>query len=148
MPMLTLRDATPQDEADWRRLWAAYQKFYAVDLAPEITDRTWGMILSPEKPLQARLAVLDGAICGFALHHTHISTWALAEDCYLEDLFVAADTRGHGIGRALMDDLVGICRTRGYSRLYWHTDEGNSRARALYDSYTPTDGHLRYRITF
>jgi GNAT superfamily N-acetyltransferase len=104
------------------------------------------MILSPERPLQARFALLDGAVCGFALHHAHISTWALAEDCYLEDLFVAAEARGEGIGRALIDDLIGICHARGYSRLYWHTDEGNTRARALYDSYTPTDGHVRYRI--
>ncbi|MDN5787421.1 MAG: GNAT family N-acetyltransferase [Pseudorhodobacter sp.] len=45
-----------------------------------------------------------------------------------------------------MDDLIAICRENGYSRLYWHTDEANARARALYDSYAPYDGHVRYRI--
>ncbi|WP_301458807.1 GNAT family N-acetyltransferase, partial [Pseudorhodobacter sp.] len=54
--------------------------------------------------------------------------------------------RGRGLGRALLDDLIAICRENGYSRLYWHTDEANARARALYDSYAPYDGHVRYRI--
>jgi GNAT superfamily N-acetyltransferase len=144
--MLTLRDATALDEADWRSLWADYLAYYRVDLAPEITTRTWEAILSVKRPLQARLAVLDGEVSGFALHHPHLSTWALTDDCYLEDLFVTEKARGAGIGRALIDDLIGICHARGYSRLYWHTDESNARARALYDSYTPTDGHVRYRI--
>lgn len=55
--------------------------------------------------------------------------------------------RGHGIGRALIDDLRTLARARGWKRLYWHTGRDNARARALYDSYTPEDGHVRYRMT-
>lgn len=70
-----------------------------------------------------------------------------APDCYLEDLFLDASVRRRGIGRALMEDLIRICRDKGYARLYWHTDENNATARKLYDQFVTSDGHVRYRLT-
>ena len=145
---LLIREIEAEDEAAWRGLWAQFLAFYGVNLMPEITDRTWARIIDRATPLRGRGAEMDGQLVGFALHHTHLSTWAAGPDCYLEDLFLSEAARGKGAGRALLDDLVAICRANGYSRLYWHTDKDNTRARALYDSYTPTDGHLRYRIKF
>ena len=141
-----IRDATAADEAAWRRLWAQYLAFYAVTLPPQVTDRTWARVIDPLSPLTARLAVQDGVVIGFALHHWHLSTWGLAADGYLEDLFVAEAARGFGLGRALIDDLIGHARAQGWSRLYWHTNEANTRARALYDSYVRSEGDIRYRI--
>jgi ribosomal protein S18 acetylase RimI-like enzyme len=83
---------------------------------------------------------------GFAIHLHHPSTWVLTGDCYLEDLFVAPKARGQGLGRALIDDLITLARARGWSRLYWHTRVDNTKARALYDQYVATDGHIRYRL--
>jgi GNAT superfamily N-acetyltransferase len=143
---VVIRDLGPEDEAVWRGLWGQYLAFYGVELAPEITDQTWARIVEKASLLRGRVAEVEGQVVGFALHHTHLSTWAADADCYLEDLFLTESARGHGVGRALLDDLIAICRANGYSRLYWHTDEGNARARALYDSYTPYDGHVRYRI--
>ncbi len=146
MTRLTLRDAAPEDEATWRGLWDAYLAFYAVDLAASVTDLTWARLLDPASPLKARLACRDDRVEGFAIHQHHPSSWVAGDDCYLEDLFVADTARGGGVGRALIDDLIALARARGWNRLYWHTDEDNARARALYDSYTPSDGHIRYRL--
>ena len=143
---ISIRDLEQGDETTWRRLWSQYLAFYKVTLDDAITDQTWARIVDPSALLQGRTAELEGEMVGFALHHTHLSTWVAAPDCYLEDLFLTESARGHGVGRALMDDLIVICRAKGYARLYWHTDEANNRARKLYDSYTPADGHLRYRI--
>nr|MBP6736897.1 GNAT family N-acetyltransferase [Paracoccaceae bacterium] len=139
---MIIRDIAAEDEAAWRDLWAQYLAFYSVDLSPEITNRTWARLMDPASPLAGRVAVAEGVVQGFALHHHHCSTWVAGEDCYLEDLFVADAARGLGLGRALIDDLIALAKARGWHRLYWHTDEGNSRARALYDSYTPWDGHV------
>lgn len=35
-----IRDAEPNDEAEWRRLWDGYLVFYETTLGPEITTRT------------------------------------------------------------------------------------------------------------
>ena len=147
IPMLELRDAKPSDETEFRALWDQYLAFYKVDLHPKVTAATWSRLMDPASPVKARLAVVDGTVMGFAIHLHHPSTWAMADDCYLEDLFVADPARGQGLGRALIDDLVTLARSRGWERLYWHTDQTNARARALYDQYVESDGHVRYRLT-
>ena len=141
-----IRDATAQDEAAFRALWADYLAFYRLDLAPGITDFTWARILDPSVQMGLRLAEPEGAVTGFALYTWHPSSWSPADDCYLEDLFVAEPQRGHGLGRALIEDLIALARARGWARLYWMTEETNARARTLYDQYAATDGHIRYRM--
>lgn len=143
---IEIRSAEAGDKAAWLPLWQAYLAFYNVTLDPAVTASTWARITDPSERLSMRLAFVDGRLGGFAIHHQHDSTWAIAPECYLEDLFVDGEMRGHGIGRALIDDLLEIVRTRGWSGLYWHTDEGNARARALYDQYVKSDGHIRYRM--
>lgn len=145
---LSIRDASNQDEAEWLGLWNDYLAFYKVDLPDDVTAHTWERIIDPASRVSARLAALDGQVVGFAIHHCHDSTWVKTPDCYLEDLFIDANIRGKGIGRALIDDLISICKDKGWSRLYWHTNEDNAQARKLYDSYVQSDGHIRYRIKF
>lgn len=143
---LRIRDATSEDETGWRELWQDYLDFYRVDLPPAVTAATWARLMDPASPLKVRLAVRDGRMTGFAIHQHHPSSWVPGDDCYLEDLFVAEAERGKGTGRALIDDLMALARSRGWHRIYWHTNEENTRARALYDSYVESDGHIRYRL--
>jgi GNAT superfamily N-acetyltransferase len=143
---LEIKDASAADYAAWHALWMQYLAFYKVTLAPEITAHTWARLLDPTSRLDGRFAFLDGTMVGFALHHHHASTWVAGDDCYLEDLFLDETARGHGIGRALIDDLIEIARTKGCKRLYWHTAENNQTARRLYNHFTKADGHVRYRM--
>lgn len=143
---LEIRDVRATDEAEWHRLWAAYLAFYKVNVAPEVTGHTWKRLLDPGSPLAMRVAERNGGLEGFAIYLSHPSTWVMSDDCYLEDLYVDEAIRGGGVGRALLDDLVALASSKGWSRLYWHTDEGNARARGLYDSYVKADGHVRYRM--
>ncbi|MGY5778014.1 N-acetyltransferase family protein [Rhizobium sp. LEGMi135b] len=144
---VTIRDARPEDEASWRALWDGYLAFYRVTIAPDITDATWRRVFDPASAIFMRVAEVDGEVKGFTLCVTHEGTWTLAPDCYLEDLFVDESARGRGVGRALLDDLVALCKKNSWARLYWHTEEGNATARKLYDTYVKSDGHIRYRIS-
>ena len=144
---LTIRDAGPADKLAWHALWQQYLDFYLTTLRPGVTDLTWTRLLDPACTMKMRLAVVQDQPVGFAIHQHHPSTWVLGDDCYLEDLFVLSQTRGQGVGRALIEDLQAIARAHGWHRLYWHTDKGNTTARRLYDSFTASDGHIRYRLT-
>jgi GNAT superfamily N-acetyltransferase len=141
-----IREVRPEDEAAWLPLWADYLRFYQVDLAPEVIQGTWNRLFDPASRLSMRIAVVDGTLSGFAIHHYHESTWSLSPTCYLEDLYLDPKFRGRGIGRALLDDLVSICRDKGCSALYWHTDHDNVTARRLYDRYAAADRFVRYRL--
>lgn len=146
MPTLT-RDATASDEAAWRQLWGQYLAFYETTLPAAITTATWQRILDPASSIFARLAETDGRVTGFAVCLLHEGTWVTAPVCYLEDLFVDPTTRGTGTGRLLIDDLLGLARQRGWSRLYWNTRVDNAVARRLYDRFALADDHVRYRVT-
>lgn len=141
-----IRDAGPADQAAWRGLWQGYLAFLHADLRPEVTDNVWRGITDAHPRYRCRLALTNGRVQGFAIHHPHLSTWSINPDCYLEDLFVAESARGLGLGRALIDDLVAICRAQGWERLYWMTEASNARAQQLYNSYCETDGNIRYRF--
>lgn len=143
---IVIRDPDPRDEAAWRRLWSGYTEFYQVDVPEAVTALTWSRILDPDVPVFARIAEMDGRIAGFAISTLHPSTWTAGPNCYLEDLFVDQNVRGHGVGGALIDDLLRLAEKKGWDRLYWHTDAGNETARALYDRYTKADNFVRYRI--
>ena len=142
-----IRDATPEDYSAWRGLWQGFLDYYEMDLDPSITDFTWGRLMDTASPMRLRLAVVEGVPLGFAVHQHHPSTWVMGDDCYLEDLFVAPEARGKGLGRALINDLIEIARACGWHRLYWHTGHDNATARKLYDSFVEADGNIRYRMT-
>lgn len=145
---ITVAPATSADEADWRRLWAAYLAFLSAVVPEAQTALTWSRALSPDHPVNCFIARdADGNAVGFVVHLTHHSSWLAVGDCYLEDLFVAEGARGLGVGRALIDAVRNFAIQNGNERLYWMTETGNTTARRLYDAIAgPEDGHVRYRM--
>lgn len=143
---VTIRDATPADEAAFLQLWQGFTEGYNLTLPPGVTAFTWARLMDEGNALTARLACLDGVPQGFAIHQHHPSTWVMGDDGYLEDLYVAHTARGQGLGRALIEDLIAIGRARGWRRLYWLTEIENATARHLYDQFCDNDGHIRYRM--
>jgi GNAT superfamily N-acetyltransferase len=143
---LLIRDPRPEDEAAWRRLWAGYVAFYESEVSAEVTEATWRRLLTPGSNMLGRIAEWHGDVAGFTVSVLHPTSWTLTPACYLEDLFVDPGMRGHGIGRALIEDLLTIARERGWSRLYWHTRQSNEAARRLYDKFAKADDFVRYRL--
>lgn len=143
---IAIRDAQPEDKPAFMRLWRAYLDFYEADVSEEVSEATWRRVLDPQSTIFARLACVSDSVIGFAACTVHENTWNVAPVCYLEDLFVDADRRGRGVGRALLRDLIARGEQHGWARLYWHTRSDNARARRLYDSFVSADDFVRYRI--
>lgn len=144
--MVDVRDARAGDYHGWRPLWDGYLEFYKTSIPEHVTAATWARILDPMNPLTCRIAVAEDRMVGFAHHHTHLTTWDVRPTCYLEDLFVGADARGLGVGRALLDDLVALGKASDWASIYWITAEDNVTAQKLYDSYNKRDGFYRYSM--
>ena len=145
-PALVIRDPRPGDEAAWRLLWSDYIAFYESEVSEAVTAATWQRLFMPGSGMFGRFAEWDGPVAGFTVSVVHPGSWTLSPVCYLEDLFVDPKMRGHGLGRALIEDLVTLARDRGWSRIYWHTRQGNATARQLYDRLAKADDFVRYRI--
>lgn len=145
-PRLVVRAPRPEDELAFRTLWQRYLDFYEADVPDTVSAATWRRILDERSPIFARLAEREGDVVGFAVALSHENTWSVSPVCYLEDLFVSEHVRTQGIGRALIHSLLEVCRSAGWSRLYWHTRIDNARARRLYESFVSADDFVRYRI--
>ena len=145
-PPLEIRAVLATDKQRWFILWQGYLDFYKTELSAEQSELTWQRILDPEFNMKCAVAIDDGLIVGFTTFSLQNSTWSEGGHCYLEDLFVDPVVRGKGVGRALIDYVKSYAIENKCSRLYWNTDEDNSTARKLYDTYTLESGKRQYRI--
>jgi GNAT superfamily N-acetyltransferase len=147
-PEATIRPLQQVDYPEWRVLWDGYNAFYgreqATALPDPITTQTWARFFSQSEPVHALVAELDGKIVGLVHYLFHRSTSRLADVCYLQDLFTNPDTRGQGIGRALILQVYEEAERAGASRVYWTTQESNVAGRLLYDKVAKQTGFILY----
>jgi len=141
---IAIRDLAAADRAQWDPLWAAYLEFYESTLDPAISDTTFARFLDPAEPMFALVAERDGKLVGIVHCVLHRGTWSIGDFCYLEDLFVAPEARGLGIGRALIEAVYARADALNCSRVYWLTHETNP-ARKLYDQVARHLGFVQYR---
>lgn len=71
---------------------------------------------------------------GLAVLRLRPSLWTEGLECYLAELYVAPDRRGHGLGRALMTQVLETARAEGADYIDLNTDAGDVAAHALYES--------------
>jgi len=144
-----IRSVLPSDLAQWQPLWEGYNRFYgrsgALALPDVITRTTWSRFLDPDEPIHALVAERDGTLVGLAHYLFHRSTILLEPTCYLQDLFTHEAARREGIGRALIEAVYERARAAGSLRVYWHTQESNVAAMALYDALAERSGFIVYR---
>lgn len=131
---LTVRPLAAGDRPSWDRLWAGYLRFYRETLAPDVSAASFARLVARERGSAGLVAVLDGAVVGFAHVNEQWGTWSTASTLYLEDLFVDPAVRAGGVGRALIAAVYAEADARGCSRTYWVTEEFNAPARRLYET--------------
>lgn len=145
---LSIRAIGPADRAAWLPLWRGYQAFYKVDLSEAVTDCTWGRLNDPDEPVGGALAWRGSEAVGLVHHIRHRSAWTIGDYCYLQDLFVADDARGAGLGRRLIAHVYEVAKAAGCSRVHWLTHESNTDAMLLYDRIAERSGFVQYRKVF
>ena len=71
---------------------------------------------------------------GLAVLRFRPAIWSPGLECYLAELYVVPDRRGHGLGRALMVGSLKEARGRGSDTMNIEVDEPDVAARGLYES--------------
>jgi GNAT superfamily N-acetyltransferase len=147
-PDLVIRPLNPGERAAWEPLWQGYLTFYESQVSPETTDVLWQRLHDPDEPMFVLGAFAGGRLVGMVQYLFHRSCWTIGDYCYLQDLFVVPEARGHGAGRALIEAVEQAARAHGASRVHWLTKEDNYAARALYDQLADRSGFIQYRKLF
>ncbi len=129
----TLRDATEADLPEVMRFihaLAVYER-----LADEVTVTEQDLrdsLFGPVPRAFALLAEQQGRAVGFAVWFRNFSTFEGKAGLYVEDVFVEADCRGQGIGRAIFAHLAARALADGAPRLEWSVLNWNQPAITFY----------------
>ena len=145
-----IRVANPEDVADILRMIRALAEYEREPESARATHEQLSAALFGDDPVaSALIAEVDGVPAGFALWYRTFSTWEGVPGLYLEDLFVAEEHRGSGLGRDLLVALARIAKERGWTRVEWVVLRWNTPSIAFYDSLgaRPLDDWLTYRLT-
>jgi len=114
---------------------AAYQRFYEVPDPDDERNRTFfRRFLAPSDDGLLLAARVNGELAGYACLYWTFSSLSAEEVVLMNDLYVAEEHRGSGVGRALIDAAAAVARDRGAGHLEWATAPDNERAQRLYDA--------------
>jgi GNAT superfamily N-acetyltransferase len=134
---VSIAPATTEDLTDAAALFAGYQRFYTGTARDDDHNRAFlqrflgggdaGLLLL------ARHGDDGGRAVGLANLYWTFSSTTAEEHVLLNDLFVAEDVRGGGIGLALIEAARDVARERGSAALSWQTALDNRTAQRLYE---------------
>lgn len=124
-------------EADIPALLSLLQSLFAIEkdftADPHLQQRgLQALIRAPENRSTLLVARADDAVLGMASGQLVISTAEGAPSVWIEDVVVAQEARGNGIGRALLRAIVAWARSKGATRAQLLADRNNSAALSFY----------------
>ncbi|MCF5469113.1 GNAT family N-acetyltransferase [Pseudomonas syringae] len=140
-----IRPVTADDYQAWLPLWQTYLGFYKTELPEGVSEVTWQRFLDPGEPTHSALAWLNGKAVGMVNFIYHRSNWSIHNACYLQDLIVAPEQRGTGIGRQLIEFVYATARADGCDKVHWLTHETNATAIQLYERIAERPGLIQFR---
>ncbi len=131
-PSLAVRRATSADAEDIGRLLHDFNtEFGDPTPGPERLAQRMGTLLAGGDTV----VLLGGAgPDGLAVLRFRQAIWADASECYVAELYVVPEQRGHGLGRALMNATLDTARQAGAAWIDLGTAETDVAARNLYES--------------
>lgn len=139
--------APRKDEFEaWFRLYETYAVAVGSPVTRDIAVVIWRWISFNEHGVQALVAERDGTLVGFTHFRSFPRTLDANEACYLDDIFVTDDERGGGTARALVDAVVQIGASCGWTHVRWVTVKDNERAQRFYRKFAEDLELITYRI--
>ncbi len=132
---VTIRNAAEVDVPlilQFIRELAEYERMseYVTATEPDLRAALFG----PRPYAEAMIAFAGDEPAGYALYFHDYSTFRGRPGMYLEDLYVRAEHRHRGVGKALMARLARICVERECHRLQWAVLNWNELALRFYRS--------------
>ncbi|MEA2361131.1 MAG: hypothetical protein QOD71_276 [Thermoleophilaceae bacterium] len=115
-------------------LLAEFRDHMGRDTPTDAEIRATVDVLSADPHTEFLLAAPDAeeAAAGVCQLRYRLTVWTGADDCCLEDLFVARAARHAGLGRALVSAALERAEARGCRRIDLDVSEENGNALALY----------------
>ncbi len=143
---LTVRDLRTTDRAAWAEMWTDYLAFYKTSVPDAVYDATFDRLIGDDpQDFSCLVAKQGGALVGLTHFLFHRHAWKIENTCYLQDLYARPETRGTGVGRALIQAVYDTADKKDCPSVYWLTQDFNETARKLYDRIGKQTPFIRYQ---
>jgi len=146
MSEVLVRATQARDEQAWRELYRGYRDFYGVEHSDAAIDTIWDWIHDPSQQTRGLVAEVNGTIVGLAHFRAFARPLSASHGLYLDDLFTAAEARGHGVASAILLRLGEIARDEHATVVRWITAADNATARSLYDKVSTQTPWVTYDL--
>ena len=145
---LNVRELRARDYESWCVLWHAYLAFYETSVSDDVYQTTFTRLLGDDpQDFHGLVAEVDGRLVGLTHYVFHRHCWKIENVCYLQDLFATEESRGRGVGRALIEAVYARADAEGAPSVYWTTQHFNHTARQLYDRIGTLTPFIKYQRT-
>ncbi len=130
---MKLRLATVADAEDLRRIYnrEVLETTHTFDLEPRSLEAQEAWITEREGALGVVVGELDGVIAGFASLSPYRPR-AAYRTTVENSVYVDEVARGHGVGRALMNELIDVATKRGFHTIVAHIVDGHEASIGLH----------------
>jgi ribosomal protein S18 acetylase RimI-like enzyme len=143
-----IRVIEARDHDEWRALFTAYGVFYETEFSPDVLDGVWTWLMDAAHDVSALVAEGDGAEVGTLVGFAHLrrlnDTFTAGPGWSLDDLYVAPQSRGHGVARSLIAACDATAHAAGGGTLRWITASDNTTAQRLYDTVATRTSWVTY----
>ena len=105
-------------------------------------------LFGPWPTAEVIVGELDGAVVSYAIFYQTFKTYACLPGIYMDNIYVAQEARGAGVGYKMLCNLAAIAKCRGYFRVEWAVRNANAEALRAYDAYGAEriEGQTKYRL--
>lgn len=132
-PTVRIRPAGPADTGHVARFIRDLARYERLEHQLDLDEaRLHRHLFGPNPACAALLAECDGQPAGFALFFATYSTFRTRPCLHLEDLFVAPEFRGRGLGLSLLRAVAAVAVERDCPRLDWNVLDWNEPAIGFY----------------
>lgn len=142
---IQIRPVVAADQPRWQELMMAYAAFYKVEVTGEGLAATWKWIEDAEEDFWCVFSLDSaGQVTGFTQYQLMHRSLSGSMVCYLSDLYVEPAIRGGGTGRKLIDHVFQFAKDNNIPNVRWLTQDFNTTARKLYDTYGEKSDFILY----
>jgi GNAT superfamily N-acetyltransferase len=142
-------DVRPVADGDffaWLDLYEKYAEFYETPLTDQKALLLWSWLTAPDHEEDGLVAVDGDRLVGLAHFREFARPLEGDRGLFLDDLYVADESRGKGVGHTLIEAVRQRAVERGLGVVQWITAHDNRTAQNVYDSVASRTSWVTYEI--
>ena len=122
----------PAEEGDFADIVELFKELALFEKRPEKMTNSVEQMLKEKEYFHCYLAETPkGEVIGYVTYFFSYHAWT-GKSLYMDNLYVKADFRNHGIGKRLLDAVIGYARHEKCNNIRWQVSNWNKKAQEFY----------------